>query len=109
MTGDVEIAGATADAAARLWMFSLYVAGDTPRSRLALSNLKQLCDDKLSGRYAIEVIDLVQHPALAASEQVLAVPTVVRRSPGPTRRVVGDLSNLQRVIQGLHIQPLEAL
>ena len=85
------------------WHFRLYVAGLTPRSLAAFVNLKRLCEQHLAGRYRIEVVDLRDEPATALDDQVTAVPTVVRTRPVPVRRVIGDLSNVARVLQGLEI------
>jgi circadian clock protein KaiB len=79
------------------WTLRLYVAGQTPRSLTALANLKRMCDEHLPGRYQIEVIDLLQQPALGAKDQIVALPTLVRKLPEPVRRVLGDLSNTKRV------------
>ena len=87
------------------WSLELYVAGLTPGARLALANLKAVCKEHLAGRYQIEVVDLVKHPQLARGEQILALPTLVRRLPQPLRQVVGDLSDTQRVLVGLNLAP----
>src|SRR5207244_5632609 len=86
-------------------MRRLYMAGQTPRSVAAFANLKRICEEHLAGRYRIEVIDLVQNPQLAAGDQILAVPTLVRRLPEPVRRIIGDLSNAERVLVGLDVRP----
>ena len=86
----------------------LYVAGQTPKSLTALANLKRICETHLAGQYSIEVIDLTKNPALAAGDQILAVPTLVRRLPEPIRKIIGDLSNEERVLVGLDVQPVEA-
>jgi circadian clock protein KaiB len=83
----------------------LYVAGQTPKSLAAISNLKQLCETYLAGRYSIEVIDLLVTPTLAAGDQIVALPTLVRRLPPPLKRVIGDLANTERVLVGLDIRP----
>jgi circadian clock protein KaiB len=83
----------------------LYIAGQTPRSVKAFANLKRLCEAHLPGKYRIEVIDLVQNPQLAAGDQILAVPTLVRLLPEPVRKIIGDLSNTERVLVGLDIRP----
>ncbi|MDP1846269.1 MAG: circadian clock KaiB family protein [Solirubrobacteraceae bacterium] len=88
-----------------VWRLCLYVAGQSPRSLRAFVNLKDLCDEHLAGRYEIEVIDLVERPALARSDDILAIPTLVRRSPAPVRKIIGDLSDGERVLAGLHLQP----
>jgi circadian clock protein KaiB len=83
----------------------LYVAGQTTRSLMAISNLKQVCETHLAGRYEIELIDLVQNPRLAAGDQILAIPTLVRRLPAPLKRIIGDLSDTEKVLVGLDIRP----
>lgn len=87
------------------WDLRLYIAGQTPKSMAAIANLKRLCEEHLPGRYRIEVVDLVENPKLARSDQILAIPTLVRRLPNPIRKVIGDLSNSERVLVGLDIQP----
>lgn len=83
----------------------LYVAGQTPKSVSALANLKRFCEEHLAGKYRIEVIDLVENPKLARGDQILAIPTLVRRLPEPIRKIIGDLSNKERVVVGLDIRP----
>jgi circadian clock protein KaiB len=83
----------------------LYVAGQTPKSRAAVDNLNRICETHLSGRYRIEVIDLLVNPKLAAGDQILAVPTLVRHLPEPIKKIIGDLSNEERVLVGLDVQP----
>jgi circadian clock protein KaiB len=83
----------------------LYIAGQTPRSVKAFANLKKICEEHLTGKYRVEVIDLVQNPQLAAGDQILAVPTLVRRLPEPVRKIIGDLSNTDRVLVGLDLRP----
>jgi circadian clock protein KaiB len=85
----------------------LYIAGQTPKSLAAISNLKQICADYLDSRYRIEVIDLSKNPALARDHQILAIPTLVRSLPVPIRKIIGDLSNTEQVVIGLDIQPGE--
>lgn len=87
------------------WHLRLYVAGHTPRSVTALSNLKRLCEEHLAGRYDIEVIDLIERPQLARGDQILAVPTLVRQLPAPMRKIIGDLSDRERVLVGLDLRP----
>ena len=87
-----------------LWDLKLYVAGQTPRSMAAVANLKKLCDEHLAGHYRIEVIDLVKNPQLARGDQILAIPTLVRRLPQPVRKIIGDLSNQERVLVGLDVR-----
>ena len=91
-------------ALAQLWQLRLYVAGQTPRSLTALENLKQFCESYLQGRYRITVIDLVEQPQLAKGDQILAIPTVVRRLPKPVRTVIGNLSDTARVLVGLDLR-----
>lgn len=86
-----------------LWDLSLYVSNHTPKSRAAFANLKRICEEHLAGNYRIEVIDLLEQPQLAQEDQIVAIPTVVRRSPLPPRRVVGDLSNAQKTLRGLRL------
>ena len=88
------------------YQLRLYVAGQTAKSAAALANLKRICDTHLSGRYEIEVVDLLVNPTLAAGDQILAVPTLVRKLPEPIRKIIGDLSNEGRVLVGLDIQEL---
>jgi circadian clock protein KaiB len=85
----------------------LYVAGQTPKSLAAIANLKKICEENLAGRYSIEVIDLVVTPQLAAGDQIVAIPTLVRRLPPPLKRMIGDLSNSEKVIVGLDLRPVE--
>ncbi len=85
------------------WYLRLYVAGQSPKSLLALANLTRICEAHLAGHYEIEVIDLVERPALAQADDILAIPTLVRRSPAPVRKIIGDLSNTDRVLIGLHL------
>jgi circadian clock protein KaiB len=92
-------------AAAAEWQLRLYVAGQTPKSIAAIDNLRRLCESHLAGRYEIEVIDLLVSPALAAGDQILAVPTLVRKVPQPIRKIIGDLSNEGKVLVGLDVQP----
>lgn len=87
-----------------MWELRLYVAGQTPKSIRATANLKLLCEERLKGRYRIEVIDLLEHPQLASGEQIVAVPTLVRKLPMPLRRVIGDLSNTLQVLVGLDLK-----
>ena len=88
-----------------VWHLSLYVAGQSPKSLRAFANLERLCEEHLAGRYELEVIDLVEHPSLARSDDILAIPTLVRRLPAPLRKIIGDLSNSERVLVGLHLRP----
>ncbi|WP_129629391.1 circadian clock protein KaiB [Candidatus Oscillochloris fontis] len=88
------------------WCLRLYVAGKTPRSIKTLANLRAICEAHLEGRYTIEVIDLMQNPQLASQDQILALPTLVRKLPPPIRKVIGDLSDTERVLVGLEIDSL---
>ncbi len=88
-----------------LWDLRLYVAGQTPKSVTAFSNLKKLCEEHLAGKYSIEVIDLLKNPQLARGDQILAIPTLVRKLPVPVRKIIGDLSNTDRVLVGLDLRP----
>jgi circadian clock protein KaiB len=85
----------------------LYLAGQTPRSIAALANLKKLCKEHLAGKYRLEVIDLLKNPQLARGDQIVAIPTLVRRLPQPIRKIIGDLSNTERVLVGLQLRPME--
>lgn len=89
------------------WELRLYVAGHTPKSMTALANLRKYCEEFLKGKYQIEVIDLLKHPQLAEGDQILAIPTLVRKVPEPIRKIIGDLSNQERVLVGLDIRPIE--
>ncbi len=88
------------------WQLRLYIAGNTPKSMSALANLKKYCDQHLKGKYSLEVVDLLVKPQLAAGDQILAVPTLVRKVPVPIRKIIGDLSNEEKVLVGLNITPL---
>jgi len=92
---------------AKLWQLRLYVMGQTPKSLAAFANLKKVCESHLKGRYRITVIDLVKQPQLAKGDQILAVPTVVRRLPKPVRTIIGNLSDTARVLVGLDLRPAE--
>jgi len=83
----------------------LYVAGQTPKSLRALANLKRICEEYLAGKYHIEIIDLLENPQLASSDQILAIPTLIRNLPEPMRKIIGDLSNIERVLVGLDLHP----
>lgn len=89
-----------------VWQLRLYVAGQTPKSLAAFSNLKAICEQHLAGRYRIEVIDLLEHPQLAAGDQIVAIPTLVRKLPEPLRKIVGDLRNTEKTLVGLHLRPM---
>ena len=89
------------------FVLRLYVAGQTAKSLTAFANLKKICEEHLSGRYTIEVIDLIENPQLASGDQILAIPTLVRKLPEPVRKIIGDLSNTERVLIGLDLLPRE--
>lgn len=88
----------------RLWQLRLYVAGQTPKSLTAFSNLTEICEIHLKGRYRIEVIDLIEQPQLSKGDQILAIPTLVRKLPQPVRKIIGDLSDTERVLVGLDLR-----
>jgi len=89
------------------WRLRLYVAGVSSKSMAAFANLKKICEENLAGRYEIEVIDLLQNPQLAKGDQILAIPTLVRQLPPPLKKLIGDLSNKEKVLVGLDIRPRE--
>jgi len=88
----------------KTWELRLYVAGQTPKSIAAFANLKKICEEHLAGQYHIEVIDLLKQPQLASGDQILAIPTLVRKLPSPIRKIIGDLSNTERVLVGLNLR-----
>lgn len=90
-----------------VWDLRLYVAGQTPKSIEAFANLKKICEDHLPGQYRIEVIDLLERPQLARGDQIVAIPTLVRHLPPPVRKIIGDLSNTERVLIGLDLRPAQ--
>lgn len=87
------------------WDLRLYTAGQSPKSLTALNNLKRICDQHLAGRYSIEVIDLMKNPRLAKDDEIVAIPTLVRKLPAPLRKIIGDLSNEERALVGLQLRP----
>ena len=89
-----------------IWALRLYVAGQTPKSLSAFANLKKICEEHLKGCYRIEVIDLLENPTLAKGDQILAIPTLVRKLPQPVKKIIGDLSNTERVLVGLDLRPV---
>ena len=91
------------------WKLRLYVAGQTPKSLTAFANLKRICEEHLAGRYQIEVIDLLKQPELAQMDQIIALPTLVRKLPEPIKRIVGDLSNSERVVVGMNLEKISGL
>ena len=104
MTADNEIGQLNE---AEFWNLRLYVAGQTPKSLAAFANLKKICEEHLKGKCSIEVIDLLKNPQLAQGDQILAIPTLVRKLPEPIRKIIGDLSNTERVLVGLDLRPLK--
>jgi circadian clock protein KaiB len=91
---------------ANFWELRLYIAGQTPNSIVAIANLKKICEDQLKGKYRIEVIDLLKKPQLAKGDQIVAIPTLVRRLPPPVKKIIGNLSKTESVIVGLDLQPV---
>jgi circadian clock protein KaiB len=89
------------------WQLKLYVAGHTPKSVTALANIQKYCEEHLNGQYKIEIIDLLKNPQLAEGDQILAIPTLVRKVPVPIRKIIGDLSNEEKVLVGLDIKPFK--
>ena len=90
------------------WELRLYVASQTPKSIAALANLRKFCEEHLAGQYSIEVVDLVKHPQLARGDQILAIPTLVRKLPSPMKKIIGDLSNTERVLVGMDLRSVAA-
>ncbi len=101
---DADVADSDPD----IWHLRLYVAGSSPNSIAAFANLERICEEHLSGRYDIEIIDLLEHPKLARGQEIIAIPTLVRRLPEPLRKIIGDLSDTDRVLVGLQIVPKQA-
>ena len=93
-------------AKAKKWELRLYIAGQTPKSTLALKNITRYCEEHLKGQYSIEVVDLIKHPQLAEGDQIFAIPTLVRKLPEPIRKIIGDLSNEEKVLVGLNIRTI---
>lgn len=93
-----------ASAAAEKWELRLYTAGQTPKSMAAFRNLKKVCEEHLPGQYSIEVIDLIANPRLAKDDQIVAIPTLVRKLPNPIRKIIGDLSDVERTLVGLQLR-----
>ena len=89
------------------WELRLYIAGQTPKSTLALQNITRYCEEHLPGHYSIEVVDLLKTPQLAEGDQIFAIPTLVRKLPEPIRKIIGDLSNEEKVLVGLNIRPIK--
>jgi circadian clock protein KaiB len=104
MRSDVKRTRSTDEKQNEKWILRLYVAGQTPKCRSAFTNLKKICEQQLNGRYVIEVIDLLENPQLSREHQILAIPTLVRKLPVPVRKIIGDLSDTERVLVGLDIK-----
>ncbi|HEX4613147.1 MAG TPA: circadian clock KaiB family protein [Urbifossiella sp.] len=98
---------AAPEPATDIWELRLYVAGKTPKSVAAFENLKRMCEEHLPGRYRIEVVDLIENPRLAKEDEIVAIPTLVRKLPDPIRRVIGDLSNVEKTLVGLQLRPVQ--
>jgi len=90
------------------WNLRLYVAGETPKCVQAFQHLKQICEEHLQGRYSIEVIDLLKNPTLASGDQIIAIPTLVRKLPPPVKKIIGDLTDTERVVVGLNLIPIRS-
>ena len=103
-TAEIDFANESAEDISVIWDLRLYVAGKTTKSLTAFANLRRICEESLQGRYVIEVIDLIENPQLAKDDQILAIPTLMRRLPEPIRIIIGDLSNTERVLVGLDLK-----
>ena len=103
--GSERLEKALEDAQTTRYLLKLYVSGTTPRSSTAIANIKKICEDELQGRYDLEIIDVYQQPQLAGDEQIIAAPTLIKKLPLPLRRVIGDLSDKERVVFGLDLRP----
>lgn len=101
----LEEIAASGESNPEVWELRLYVAGQSAKSVAALANLRRICEERLPGKYKIEVVDLLEHPQLAKGDQILAIPTLVRKLPQPIRKVIGDLSNEERALVGLQLRP----
>jgi circadian clock protein KaiB len=95
---------ATAAGQGEVWELRLYIAGETAKSLVAVENLRKICDEHLPGRYKVELVDLLKHPQLAKGDQIVAIPTLVRKLPNPVRKIIGDLSNTERALVGLQLR-----
>jgi circadian clock protein KaiB len=104
-SGPQPLAEAAAAARPQRWELRLYVAGQSAKSIAAYENLKRICEEHLAGKYAIEIVDLLVHPKLAQGDQIVAIPTLVRKLPEPMRKLIGDLSNVERTLVGLQLRP----
>ncbi len=107
VAADLSQENKDADEVPLFWEFCLYVAGQTPKSLIAFGNLKKLCEENMPGQYKIEVIDLIQNPQLAKRDQILAIPTLVKKLPQPIGKLIGDLSNTEKVLIGLDFFPIK--
>jgi circadian clock protein KaiB len=107
MVTKVKEKKAKTDITEEIWNLRLYVAGQTPKSIKAFANLKKICDAHLAGKYQIEVIDLLKNPQLAKGDQIIAIPTLVRKLPEPIKKIIGDLANTERVLVGLDIRSIQ--
>lgn len=103
--GSTKSDGNPSDTSSEQWELRLYTAGQTPKSILAFNNLKRICETHMPGRYRIEIVDLVQNPRLAKEDQIVAIPTLVRKLPEPLRKIIGDLSDTERTLVGLQLRP----
>ncbi len=103
----VEAVSSSVEPGEKVYILRLYVAGQTRKSLAAFANLKKICEEHLKGRYRIEIIDLLEHPQLAKGDQILAIPTLVRQLPPPLKKIIGDLSDTEKVLVGLDIRPAE--
>ena len=103
-----RLAEAAVESRAERYVLRLYVTGMTPRSSRAIENVRRICDEHLRGRYELEVIDIYQQPVLAKGDQIIAAPTLIKRLPAPLRRLIGDMSDEQRVLVGLDVRPKRA-
>ena len=101
-----QAAGQQGTSSSDTWRLRLYVAGESPKSLVAFANLKQFCETYLANRYEIEVVDLLENPRLARGDEIVAIPTLVRQLPAPMRKIIGDLSDTERVLVGLQLRPV---
>lgn len=108
LTASQEGGSATVPRPEEVWELRLYIAGEVGKSADAIANLQRICDEYLPGRYKIEVVDLLKNPQLARGDEIVALPTLVRKLPDPVRRVVGDLSNVEKALVGLQLRPASA-
>src|SRR5687768_10562057 len=108
MTAGAQLEGPSQAASeTEVWELRLYIAGETAKSQAAVANLRRMCDEHLVGRYRIELIDLLKQPQLAKGDQIVAIPTLVRKLPNPMRKIIGDLSNTEKALVGLQLRPLK--